>query len=242
MVVRVNIELVAQDASKAVKRGDLIIVVDVLRTSTSIIVSLANGAKSVTPTTTVNEADRLRKKHPSYVLVGEREGYMPKRFDLGNSPASLTRERLQRKNVIMTTTNGTRALIKSKESRWVIVGAFLNAKAVAEKTVEIASKNGKNISFVLAGEKNHFSLEDFLCAGAITDRFPKNAVELSDKTVAAFLAFNSAKNNLLESTQKSKHAQVLTKIGLSKDIEFSCQLDIYNIVPIYRNGKIRILS
>jgi phosphosulfolactate phosphohydrolase-like enzyme len=106
--------------------------------------------------------------------------------------------------------------------------------------VEIASKNGTDISFVLAGEKNHFSLEDFVCAGAITERFPRNTTEPSDKTVAALLAFKGAKHNLLESVLKSKHAQTLTNIGFTKDVEFSCQLDIYNIVPFYHDGKIQV--
>ena len=238
MVVRVDIELGAKDAYKAARRGDVIIVIDVLRATTSIITSLANGAKSVTPVATLKEATKLHDEHPDYVLVGEREDHKPEGFDLGNSPTTLTKERLHEKNIILTTTNGTKALIKSKESRWVAVGAFLNAQAVAGKTVEISSRNRTGISFVLAGEKNRFSMEDFLCAGAITERFPENAVELSDKTMAAFLAFKGAKHSLLESIQNSKHGQDLTKIGFSKDVEFSCQLDIYGIVPFYRNGKV----
>jgi 2-phosphosulfolactate phosphatase len=238
MVVRVDIELAAKDAYKATGRGDVIIVIDVLRAATSIITSLANGAKSITPVATIKEATRLHKEHPDYVLVGERENHKPKEFDLGNSPATLTRELLQERNIILTTTNGTKALIKSKESRWVAVGAFLNAQAVARKTMEISSRNGIGMSFVLAGEKNRFSLEDFLCAGAITERFQKNAVELSDKTMTALLAFKGAKHNLLESVQNSEHGQDLKKIGFSEDIEFSCQLDICRIVPFYRNGKV----
>jgi len=72
----------------------------------------------------------------------------------------------------------------------------------------------------------------------ITEKFPTDAVKLSDKTMAALLAFKGAKHNLLESVQNSKHAQVLMKIGFSKDIEFSCQLYIYDVVPFYRNGKV----
>jgi 2-phosphosulfolactate phosphatase len=241
MVVRVDVELVAQSAGKAVERGDFIIVIDVLRATTSIVASLAKGAKSVTPAATLKEATQLHKEHPDYLLIGEREDYKPEGFDLGNSPMTFTKESLQGKNIILTTTNGTKALIKSKESRWVAVGAFLNAQAVARKTVEISSRNGTGISFVLAGEKNHFSLEDFLCAGAITETFPKHLVELSDKTMTALLAFKGAKHNLLWSIQNSKHAQDLAKIGFSKDVEFSCQLNIDDIVPFYRNGKVQAI-
>jgi 2-phosphosulfolactate phosphatase len=242
MVVRIGIELAAKDAYKAAGRGDVIIVIDVLRATTSIVTLLASGAKSVTPVATIKEATELHKKHLDYVLVGERENHKPEGFDLGNSPAMLARELLQERDIILTTTNGTKALIKSKESRWVAVGAFLNAQAVAGKTMEISSKNGIGLSFVLAGEKNHFSLEDFLCAGAITERFQKNAVELSDKTMAALLAFKAAKHNLLESVENSEHGQDLAKMGFSKDIEFSCQLDIYGTVPFYRNGKAEAAS
>jgi 2-phosphosulfolactate phosphatase len=242
MVIPVDVELVAQDAGKAVERGDVVIVIDALRATTSIITLLANGVKSVIPVETLREAMKLHRRHSDYVLVGERADYKPKGFDFGNSPVTLAKEPFQGKHIILTTTNGTKALIKSKGSRWVTVGAFLNARAVAEKTVEISRKNRLGISFVLAGEKNHFSLEDFLCAGAITDSFPKNALELSDKTVAALLAFKGAKQNLLESIHDSKHAQDLVKIGFSKDIEFSCRLNICDTVPFYRNGKLEVIA
>jgi len=110
-------ELVAKDAYKAARRGDVIVVIDALRATTSIVASLANGAKSVTPVVTLKEAANLRKEHPDYLLVGEREDHKPKGFDLGNSPAILAKEPLQKKNIILTTTNGTKALIKSKESK-----------------------------------------------------------------------------------------------------------------------------
>lgn len=242
MVVNVDLEFVAGDASKAVKRRDLIIVIDVLRTSTSIIVALAKGAKSVIPTKTLREAYQLHQEHPDYILVGERGGYKPRGFDIENSPVALAIERVQGKNLIITTTNGTRALAESEGSRWVLIGAFLNAEAIAMEAAEISSQNGKGISFVLAGEKNHFSLEDFICAGAIAERFPKNVIELSDKTMAALLAFHEAKNNLFESIKKSEHAKNLIRLGLGEDIEFSCQRSIYREIPFVRDGKIRILS
>ncbi len=236
MVVPVDVELVAQNADRASKRGDLVIVIDVVRATTSIITALSNGAKSVIPVQTVKEAMQLHRKHPDYLLAGEREGVKPKGFDLDNSPLSLTKENVEGKNLIMSTTNGTKALVQSKGSKWVLVGAFVNADAVAEKSNEIASKNNVGISFVLAGQKNYFALEDFICAGGIIGRLPKGAVEFSDKALGALLAYNSAKDNLKENIRKSKHAQELLKIGFEKDIEFACQIDLYSIVPCYKNG------
>jgi len=240
MVVPIDVELVAQDARKASKKGDLIIVVDAVRATTSIITSLANGAKSVTPVQSLKEALQLHKEYPDYVLAGERNGVKPEGFDLDNSPLSLAKEIVKGKNLIMSTTNGTKALVQSKGSKWVTLGAFLNADAVAKKSVEIASDSKVGISFVLAGEEDHFALEDFICAGAIIERLPKNAVQLSDKALGALLAFKGAKQNLQENICKSKHAQDLIKIGFSKDIEFACQLNLYNVVPFYKNGVIQI--
>ena len=162
MVVPVDVELVAQNANRTSKRGDLVIVIDAVRATTSIITALSNGAKCVIPVQTVKEAMQLHRKRPDYLLAGEREGVKPKGFDLDNSPLSLTKDKVEGKNLILSTTNGTKALVRSKASKWVLVGAFVNADAVAKKSIEIASKNNVGISFVLAGQNNHFALEDFI--------------------------------------------------------------------------------
>jgi 2-phosphosulfolactate phosphatase len=242
MVAKVTLEFTARDAGKAVSRGDLIIMIDALRTSTSIVTALANGAKSVIPTETLKEACQLHREHPDYVLVGERNGCKPRGFDLGNSPSELTSEQIHGKNVIMTTTNGTRALAKSEQAKWVLIGAFLNAGAIARKAVEISEKNGIHISFVLAGEEDQFSLEDFICAGAVAERFPENSVHFSDKTSAALLAFKQIKNNLVENIAKGEHAKHLIELGFRRDIEFSCQIDVYEAIPLYKDAKIRIFG
>jgi len=91
---------------------------------------------------------------------------------------------------------------------------------------------------VLSGEKGEFSFEDFICAGAITERFPRGKVYYSDKALAALLAFKQAQDNLCKNVMKAEHAKHLMRIGFMRDIEFSCQLDILKIVPIYKDGKI----
>lgn len=237
MVIKVDLEFVAPGANHAAI-GNLVVVIDVVRATSSIIAAMGNGAKSVTPLKTVKEAKRLRKEHPNYILAGERKGIKPKGFDLDNSPLSLTVENVSGKNLIMTTTNGTRALAHSGKSKWILVGAFLNASAVAKKSVEIASRNKVGISFVLAGQNRHFAFEDFVCAGGIIGRLPTNGIVLSDKALGALFAFEGAKNNLQESISRSEHAQELLRIDFGKDIEFACQIDRYDLVPVYQNGII----
>src|SRR5208337_966583 len=99
--MQADVELWARDAGKAVGRGDLIIVIDALRSGTSILNALTNGAEAVIPTMTLKEAYELRSQHPEYMLAGERGGHKPKGFDLGNSPLEFTSERVEGKSLVM---------------------------------------------------------------------------------------------------------------------------------------------
>jgi 2-phosphosulfolactate phosphatase len=164
LVTQVDLEFWARDAGKAVDRGDLIIVIDVLRSGTSILTALNNGAEAVIPTVSLKEAYRFRGQHPECLLAGERGGRRPIGFEFGNSPLEFTSKKVSARNLVMTTTSGTAALVKSQRAPGVLVGVFLNAKAVAVKAEYVAETEGIGISFVLAGEKGGFSLEDFLCA------------------------------------------------------------------------------
>ena len=241
MTVRVNVEFTAKDALRAVKRRDLIIVVDVLRCSSSIVNAFANGVKAVTPTETLKEAFALREQHSDYLLAGERKGRKPRGFDFGNSPSEFVQEAVEGRTVIMTTTSGARALVGCRQAEHVLVGAFLNAEAVAKKAAEIAKSNGVNVSFLLAGEKGSFSLEDFLCAGAIASEFPVGAFGFSDEALAAVTAFDCAKDALVESVMKSRHAKHLTELGFGRDVEFSCTLNRFDLVPVFRDGNIALM-
>ena len=240
MGIRVDLEFLARDAGKAVGRGDLIVVIDVLRSGTSILNALTNGAREAVPAMTLKEAYKLRSRHPTYLLAGERGGHKPKGFDLGNSPLEFTRERVGGKVFVITTTSGTAALVRSQAARWVLVGTFLNARAVAKKAEEIAAREAVGVSFVLSGEKGKFSLEDFLCAGAIAKDFASDDVRFSDKVQAALLAFRHAENDLTGSVMKAKHAEHLVQQGFKKDVAFSCRLNVSQTVPIYARGKITL--
>lgn len=241
VAARVDVEFGAKDAFRAVRRGDLIIVVDVLRCSSSVVSALANGAKAVIPAGTLKEAHGLRERHSDFLLVGERRGRRPKDFDLGNSPLEFVREVVEGRTLIMTTSSGTAALVRCRGAESVLVGAFLNAGAVAEKAVEIVGRNGVNVSFVLAGEKGLFSLEDFLCGGAIASKFPAGGFDFSDKALAAVLSFEHVRGALGEYVMKSRHARHLVELGFERDIEFSCKLDRLGVVPVFRDGWVTVM-
>jgi len=213
-----------------------------LRCSSSILNAFANGAKEVIPTKTLREAYKLRNEHPEYLLAGERRGLKPQGFDFGNSPLEFTWEKVHGKTLIFTTTSGTTALTRSKTAKWVLIGAFLNAESVATKAIEISERKEIGISIVLSGRKGHFSLEDFLCGGAIVEKLHKKKVDLSDASFAALLAFKRTEDSICENVMMGEHARELIKLGFKKDIEFSCQLGLFKIVPVYKDGIIKLLK
>lgn len=199
-------------------------------------ISWPKAHKSIAPTATLREARDIRKQHPNFLLFGERKGLKPKGFDFGNSPLGFSARDVQRKDIIITTTSGTLAITRCRSAEWVLLGSFLNAELVAREARRIALNRRVNVSFVLSGDKGEFSLEDFICAGAIAEKFQGET--LSDKVHAAVLGFKHARGNLCENVMKTQHARHLLSMGFVKDIEFSCKLDSINIVPVYRNGKI----
>ncbi len=242
MTVTVSVEFAAKDALRAVNRKDLIIVVDVLRCSSSIVSAFAIGVKAVIPAETLKEVFALRKQHSDYLLAGERKGRKLRGFDFGNSPLEFVQEAVEGRTVVMTTTSGTKALVRCRGAEHVLIGAFLNAEAVAKKAAEIAQSDGVNVSFVLAGEKGLFSFEDFLCAGSIAAGFSAEAFDFSDEALAAVSAFDWAKDSLGECVRKSRHAKHLAELGFERDVEFCCVLNRFDLVPVYKDGRITLMQ
>jgi 2-phosphosulfolactate phosphatase len=238
--MRVELEFTAKDANRAVERKDLVIVIDALRSGTSIVHALGNHAKKIIPTLSLKDAYDIHRKHPEYLLAGERRGQKPKGFNLGNSPLEFTEEKVKGKTLVITTTSGTAALINSQKAKWVFVGSFLNAETVARTAEETASKEEGNISFVLAGEKGRFSLEDSLCAGAIMNELTIDGIVMSDSARMALLAYRMAKTDLIDNVLQGQHAKHLMNLGFKQDVIFSCRINIFKIAPVYKYGRITV--
>jgi len=227
---------------RAVKRRDVIIVIDVLRSCSTIVTALANGATCIIPVKTILEARKLKKRHPRFVVAGERKGLKPKRFDLGNSPLEFSHRNVAGRGIILTTTSGTKAISSSQKGKWVLIGAFLNAKAIAEASLKIAEKEKTGISLVLAGKEGRFSLEDFLCAGAIAESFPNGMIELCDAVMAALQSFKGARHSLDTTVKQGSHTRYLEKKGFNHDVEFCSKMNVFNVVPFLREGRIVLLE
>jgi len=233
----VNLEFFVEDAARAAQRGDVVIVIDVLRCCSTIIAALANSAKGILPARTLKEARTLHNKCHGSVLAGERGGIKPRGFSLGNSPLEFTPEKVKGNYVILTTTSGTKAIVSSKNARWVLIGALINAKPVAEAASRIAEEENAGISLVLSGRRGHFFIEDFVCVGAVAESLQANNIERSDAVLAALHCFRQAKNCLERVVQSGHHATYLKSLGLVNDVKFCSQLDAFRIVP-YLKGDV----
>jgi len=234
--VPTNLGFTAKDIAQAVQRGDVIVVIDVLRCCSTIVTALANAAEGVIPTKTVKEARVLHKKHPEFILAGERGGIKLKGFDLGNSPLEFSPQKVKGRHIILTTTSGSKAIILSKNAKHVFTGAFLNAEATAKAALKIAEREETGISLISAGTDGRFSLEDFICAGAIAESFPAYNIEHSDAVLAALLAFQQARQSLERAIQSGCHARYLISQGFEEDVKFCSQLNVFNLVP-FLNGE-----
>ena len=227
-----NLELVARDAGNAVQRNDVIIVIDVLRCTSSIITALTNGARAIIPMQTVSAARLKVAEHPQYLLAGERQGVKPIGFVLGNSPLEFTRDRVADKTIVMTTTSGTTAFARVKGHPFVVVGAFLNASAVAQTALTLSEQNDLNISFALSGKRGSFSLEDFLGAGAIIHHFVDKNLTYSDTAYASLLAYGHAQSSLYAALSEGTHAKTLIDLGFRNDVIHCTQINKYTTVPV----------
>lgn len=217
-------------------KNTTVIVIDVLRATSVVITALKNGAKSVVPVTSVEEALDTRKKLENVVLGGERKAQKIEGFDLSNSPEEYTSTAVYDKNVIITTTNGTQAISRSSAAAKVYIGALLNAKAVSEKAV----KENSDIVIVNSGTNGHFSMDDFIASGAIIqDILDIAEYELTDVAKTALLIYRSHMD-LKSYVDQAEHSKVLMSLGLEKDVHYCLQKDLFDIVPEYKHGIIKL--
>ncbi|UHA72866.1 2-phosphosulfolactate phosphatase [Paenibacillus sp. 481] len=215
-----------------------VIVIDVLRATSTIVTALANGATSVLPVETVSQAKQCQE--PNDVLGGERYCKKIAGFDTGNSPFEYMTTAFIGKRIILTTTNGTRAIQKAQKAEHILAGSFINADACARA----AFKLRKDIALLCAGSQDTFAFEDGLCAGLLIDVLSRLASNASDITVNDYgyimhSAFQHHRNSLTEALQKCAGGKRLAKLGFSKDVEYCAAVDSVPLVPILEQHVMR---
>ena len=213
---------------------DIVVVIDVLRATSAICAAFHHGVKSIIPVATIEEAREYQAK--GYLVGAERMGQIVEGFDFGNSPYSYMRDELIGKEVVLSTTNGTKALSIASEAPIVVVGSLLNLDALCE-WLELQDKN---ILCLCSGWQDKFNLEDTICAGAISDYLLGTGKFTSeeDSSIAAKYLYLSAWVNPLGYLKSSSHRRRLKNLNLNEDIKYCLTPNQTNVIPILKDGKL----
>lgn len=211
-----------------------VLVIDVLRATSTIVTAIYNGCRAVVPVTSVKDAQETGQRfdRKDVLLCGERGGRKIAGFDLGNSPLEYTRERIEDKVLVFTTTNGTRALKLCDHAEVVWITSLLNLSAVKAEVLQTSG----GVTIVCAGQEGKESFEDSMCAGLLVHALQKcQTFQLSENACKVQKMAQAAGGSLFAA---SSHAAHLETIGFGADLEYCARIDEYEIVPVYKNGII----
>lgn len=216
----------------------IVVVVDVLRATSAICTAFMNGARRIIPVATLDEARDYKER--GYMVAAERDGIVRDFADFGNSPFNFTKQRVEGKNIVYSTTNGTNAIMMAKKSHEVLIGAYLNHKALVQHIL----KKRKDLIIVCAGWKEKFNLEDTLFAGALATSILQDPdyYSICDSTLAALDLWSIAKDDLMDYIDKVAQRHRLKKKGLDDVIEYCHTFDLTDIIPVLKRNYLTVVS
>ena len=225
-------------------QGRVVLVIDVLRASTTVAVALANGAKAVIPFESSDEVVARAKQfaRDDVLLAGERRMHTIPGFDLGNSPREYSAEAVEGKTVLLTTTNGTVALAGIQGARDVVVASYVNYSAVSAM-IRAAARGDTDVTIVCAGRDRQFALEDAACAGRFTRALSRpSTVRLNDAAQACSLIDRRYGDRLDRLFEDSEHGRALAEAGFAEDLIVCATVDSHPVIPIYHERQITKLG
>ena len=216
-----------------------VVVIDVLRCTTSISAALMAGARGVIPTPGPGEAvDMWTKIGPDMaILAGERQGIKIENFQLGNSPLEFTADAVGGKHVVMTTSNGTAAFLQATNAALTLSCSLTNISRVVDR---VAAED-RDLVITCAGRSGQFSIEDTICGGMLlhllsTDK--KLKLTINDAGSLALLLYRSNKNALRQTIAQGEHGRYLAQIGFATDVTAAAVADSMPVLPILREGQL----
>ncbi|MDD2548660.1 MAG: 2-phosphosulfolactate phosphatase [Bacteroidales bacterium] len=217
-------------------RQSHVVVVDILRATSSICAAFANGVKTIIPVATLGEAKKAKQR--GLIVAAERNGQKRDFADFGNSPFNFTPERVAGKDVAYSTTNGTRAIVSASGGLSVSIGSFINISAVAKWLV---AKQEGDVLVLCAGRKGKFCLEDSIFAGALVELLLKDKSFYTecDSAQAAIQLWNVAKVDLPSYLELISQRHRLKRLGLDDVLQYCFTPNLTDVVPILVNGKLR---
>lgn len=212
----------------------IVVVVDILRATSSIITAFHNGVERLIPVRTIEEARSYKNK--GYLIAAERDGRVLDFADFGNSPDNFIPDMIKGKTIVYSTTNGTQAIQKAGRKHQVIIGGFLNISALTDYLL----RKNRNVLILCAAWRNKFSLEDSVFAGALTDRLLQTGHfdTICDSAIAARDLWLLARNDLVRYIDKAANRNRLKKLGLDDIIEYCHTQDVTDTIPMLEENTL----
>ena len=226
-------------------QGRPVLVVDVLRATTTIVAALSNGAKAVLPAVGPDEALRIAQnlERDAVLLCGERNMQKIEGFPLGNSPLEMTADVVAGKTLVMATTNGTGAIVAADAGHPVIIGAVTNFTAAVEQARAAFLEHGQ-ISILCSGRERMFAMEDAYTAGryaqAMIPKGERRAMELNDAAVGALEFVRRYGDKWKRAISASAAARALKAAGFRRDLVAATEVDTYSVVPLYQDKLVTL--
>ena len=217
----------------------VVVIIDVLRATSTIATALFNGAKAVIPVDSVAKCMEFGRKI-ACITAGERDGMIAEGLQYGNSPFEYSKEFIGDKTLVLTTTNGTKLLHMALErgAGQIVTGSFPNLTAVCEFLLS----RHQNVVLGCAAWKDRVNIEDMLFAGAVINRVKDHFAINCDSSKIAETLYDVAKPDLFEYMKEKEASHYLRLMGydLEKDIRYCLTNDVANVLPFYQEGKLVI--
>jgi len=215
-------------------RDAIIVVVDILRATSSICTAFTNGVSSIIPVESSEKAKEM--KNLGYIVAAERNGLVLDFADFGNSPFNFSAENVKNKKIVYTTTNGTKTIHLAAHCYQVIIGSFNNNQAVADYLL----RQQKDVVILCAGWKDKCNIEDTVYAGCLANLLLASELfsSMCDSTAISLDLWNNWKHNIRALIEKSAQRWRLNKNGLDDCIDYCLQLDTSHVIPCFKDNHI----
>lgn len=213
------------------------VVVDILRASTSICAAFDHGIQEIIPVSGLEDAKRMKKN--GYLVACERDGHVMDFADIGNSASDFIRDDLVGKQLVFSTTNGTKTINQARDADEVVIGSFVNLKSLAKYLID----RQQPVVVFCAAWKNLFNLEDSVFAGALSDLLLKNGfITDCDSALAAMDLWQNARDDLHEYLSKCSHRNRLNHLVSEADYKYTVALNSSEVIPVLRGDTIQLLN
>jgi len=215
-------------------KKSIVVVVDVLRATSSMCIAFEQGVEKMIPVSTVEEALEYRNNGLDYILAAERNGAPVKSFDFGNSPQVYIDMDVRGRTVVMTTTNGTKSISIAKKDHDVAIGSLLNLDAIAKWLI----LQNRDVIIFCAGWKDKFNLEDTLFAGALAEQLVESGLydDSCDAVQASQVLWEQAKDDVYGFLENSSHRKRLAKLDIDSDVHFCLKVNQTTKIPVLKDG------